>query len=138
LKYRTKTSGQTRNAFSYDPEVFLSQACRCRKAEAPRRRCVDGLQGLGNTSSVRAGEALFRGLPPTLVQVGPAETLLDDAVRFTAAAGTRDVFVTLEIWPDLIQAWPLWNARLQEGRRALGNAGAFLRRNFQAPLREGA
>ncbi len=80
----------------------------------------------------------LRGLPPTLVQVGSAETLLDDAVRFTAAAGTRDVFVTLEIWPDMIHAWPLWNARLQEGRRALGNAGAFLRRNFQAPLRERA
>ena len=68
----------------------------------------------------------LRGLPPTLIQVGSAETLLDDAVRFAAAAGARGVFVTLEVWPDMIHAWPLWNAHLQEGRRALGNAGLFL------------
>ena len=47
----------------------------------------------------------LRGLPPTLIQVGSAETLLDDAVRLAAAAGDADVPVTLEIWPtdDQIQ-----------------------------------
>ena len=70
------------------------------------------------------------GLPPTLIQVGSAETLLDDAVRFTAAAGIGGVPVTLEIWPDMIHAWPLWNARLAAGRHALGNAGAFLQRHL--------
>ena len=33
----------------------------------------------------------LKGLPPTLIQVGSAETLLDDAVRFAAAAGEADV-----------------------------------------------
>jgi acetyl esterase/lipase len=70
------------------------------------------------------------GLPPTLIQVGSAETLLDDAVRFAAAAGEADVSVTLEIWPHMIHAWPLWNARLEPGRRALAHAGAFLRENL--------
>jgi monoterpene epsilon-lactone hydrolase len=70
------------------------------------------------------------GLPPTLIQVGSAETLLDDAVRFAAAAGEADVSVTLEIWPHMIHAWPLWNARLEPGRRALAHAGAFLRQNL--------
>jgi epsilon-lactone hydrolase len=36
--------------------------------------------------------------------------------------------VTLEIWPHMIHAWPMWNARLEPGRRALANAGAFIRR----------
>jgi acetyl esterase/lipase len=72
----------------------------------------------------------LRGLPPTLIQVGSAETLLDDAVRFAAAAGEADVSVTLEIWPHMIHAWPLWNARLKPGRRALAHAGAFLRENL--------
>ena len=76
-----------------------------------------------------------QGLPPTLIQVGSAETLLDDAVRFAAAAGTRGVFATLEIWPDMIHAWHLWNAHLEEGRQALGNAGAFLQRHLQARSR---
>lgn len=68
----------------------------------------------------------LRGFPPVLVQVGSDETLLDDAVRFAAAAGAADVAVTLEIWPRMIYAWPLWNARLEAGRRALASAGAFI------------
>jgi len=53
--------------------------------------------------------------------------LLDDAVRFAAAAGEADVSATLEIWSHMIHAWPLWNAQLEPGRRALAHAGAFLR-----------
>jgi acetyl esterase/lipase len=66
--------------------------------------------------------------PPVLIQVGSAETLLDDAVRFAAAAGAADVAATLEIWPHMIHAWPMWNATLADGRRALEHAGEFLRR----------
>ena len=69
----------------------------------------------------------LRGLPPMLIQVGSAETLLDDSVRFAGAAGAAGVAVTLEIWPDMIHAWPLWNAKLEAGRQALAQAGAFLR-----------
>jgi epsilon-lactone hydrolase len=70
--------------------------------------------------------ASLEGLPPTLVQVGSAETLLADATRFAARAGEANVAVTLEIWPQMIHAWHLWNAHLQAGRRALINAGAFI------------
>jgi acetyl esterase/lipase len=69
------------------------------------------------------------GFPPTLIQVGSDETLLSDATRFAAAAGASDVAVTLEIWPHMIHAWPLWNAHLEAGRRALESAGAFMRRH---------
>src|SRR5262245_28530912 len=68
------------------------------------------------------------GFPPVLVQVGSAETLLDDAVRFARAAGAADVPVTLEVWPHMIHAWPMWNAKLADGRRALERAGEFIRR----------
>jgi len=54
--------------------------------------------------------------------------LLADATRFAAAAGAADVPVTLEVWPHMIHAWPLWNARLEAGREALAHAGAFMRR----------
>jgi monoterpene epsilon-lactone hydrolase len=69
----------------------------------------------------------LKGFPPMLIQVGSDETLLDDAVRLAAAAGAADVAVTLEIWPHMIHAWSLWNARLEAGRRALASAGAFIR-----------
>ena len=72
----------------------------------------------------------LKGLPPMLVQVGSAETLLDDSTRLAAAAGAAAVPVTLEIWPHMIHAWHLWNAHLEPGRRALASAGAFIRRHL--------
>jgi acetyl esterase/lipase len=72
----------------------------------------------------------LRGLPPMLIQVGSCETLLADSTRFAAAAGAADVPVTLEIWPHMIHAWPMWNARLEPGRQALANAGAFIRQHL--------
>jgi len=69
----------------------------------------------------------LRDFPPMLIQVGSNETLLDDATRLAARAGAANVAVTLEVWPHMIHAWPLWNAHLKDGRRALANAGAFMR-----------
>lgn len=70
--------------------------------------------------------------PPTLIQVGSAETLLADATRFAEAAAVADVETTLEIWPNMIHAWPLWNAGLADGRRALQSAGHFIKNRFLA------
>ena len=72
----------------------------------------------------------LRGFPPALVQVGSDETLMDDALRFAGVAGAADVAVTLEIWPHMIYAWPMWNAHLEAGRLALAAAGAFMRRHL--------
>ena len=72
----------------------------------------------------------LKGFPPVIIQVGSAETLLDDATRFAAVAGAVDVRVTLEIWPQMIHAWPLWNARLEPGRLALASAGAFIQQHL--------
>lgn len=70
----------------------------------------------------------LRGFPPTIIQVGSSETLIDDAVRFGRALGLADVIVTLQVWPYMIHAWPMWNARLTEGRQALEQVGEFIRR----------
>ncbi len=69
----------------------------------------------------------LRGLPPLLIQVGAAETLLDDAVRLARAAGAADVRTTLEVWPDMIHAWHLFYQQVAAGRRALASVGAFIR-----------
>ena len=68
----------------------------------------------------------LRGLPPFLIQVGSAETLLDDAVRLAGVAGAADVRVTLEVWPDMIHAWHLFYQQLSAGRLALATVGAFI------------
>ena len=75
----------------------------------------------------------LHGFPPVLIQVGSAESLLADATRFAAATGAADVETTLEIWPNMIHAWPMWNAGLDEGRRALAHAGGFMRARLGRP-----
>ena len=104
-----------------DPLIHKPYLERIGRCLSPR-----GLRPEG-PARVSALFADLQGFPPMLIQVGSDETLLDDAVRFAAAAGAADVAVTLEIWPHMIHAWPLWNARLEAGRRALASAGAFIR-----------
>jgi len=69
-------------------------------------------------------------LPPVLIQVGSAETLLDDAVRIAGRLGSADVATALEIWPHMIHAWHLWSARLTAGRMAIASAGAFIAKHL--------
>jgi epsilon-lactone hydrolase len=66
-------------------------------------------------------------LPPMLIQVGSAETLLDDSVRLARKAGEASVRVSLSIWPDMIHAWHLFYQQLAAGRAALAEVGAFVR-----------
>jgi epsilon-lactone hydrolase len=71
--------------------------------------------------------ANLTGLAPLLIQVGAAETLLDDATRLAALAGAAHVAVTLEIWPEMIHVWHVMHPVLAAGRKAIGNGGAFIR-----------
>ena len=66
------------------------------------------------------------GLPPALIQVGSAETLLSDATRLAETLGAASVPVTLEVWPEMIHAFPLWNAVLSSARAALASAGTAM------------
>ena len=70
--------------------------------------------------------AELAGLPPLLIQVGSAETLLDDAIGLASRAAAADVRVTLEVWPHMIHAWPLFHQQLTDGRRAIAAAGSFI------------
>src|SRR6202011_1395004 len=69
----------------------------------------------------------LRGLAPLLIQVGAAETLLDDAIRLAQVAGAADVPVDLQIWPEMIHVWHLYYPELSAGRRAIGAGGEFAR-----------
>lgn len=72
------------------------------------------------------------GLPPLLIQVGSDETLLEDSTRLVEKAGMARVPVTMQIWPHMIHAFPMWNGGLDAGRRALRQGGAFLRQSWEA------
>lgn len=64
-------------------------------------------------------------LPPLLIQVGAAETLLDDSVRVADSARQAGTEVSLEVWPDMIHAWHLLAPIVEEGRRAISGIGEF-------------
>jgi epsilon-lactone hydrolase len=70
------------------------------------------------------------GLPPLLIQVGSDETLLDDSVMLAGRAGAAGVATTLEIWPDMIHAFPMFFPRVAASRRATSAAGSFIRGHF--------
>lgn len=69
------------------------------------------------------------GLPPLLIQVGAAETLLDDSLRVAESARSRGVLVALEVWPDMIHAWHVFAPILEEGRQAIARIGEFVRQH---------
>jgi epsilon-lactone hydrolase len=67
----------------------------------------------------------LRGLAPLLIQVGAAETLLDDAIRLAQVAGAADVAVDLQVWPEMIHVWHIYHPELAAGRRAIAAGGEF-------------
>jgi acetyl esterase/lipase len=71
--------------------------------------------------------ANLAGLAPLLIQVGAAETLLDDAIRLAKIAGASDVRVDLQIWPEMIHVWHLFHPELKAGLRAIEQGGSFVR-----------
>ena len=71
--------------------------------------------------------ANLAGLPPLLIQVGDAETLLDDATRITERAQKADVNVTLKIWDEMPHVWHLFAPILPEGQQAIEEIGTFFK-----------
>jgi acetyl esterase/lipase len=70
----------------------------------------------------------LRGLPPLLVHVGTAETLLDDAVRVSERAREAGVDVTYEAWEDMIHVWHLFAPMLPEGQQAIERVAEWARK----------
>ncbi len=71
----------------------------------------------------------LHGLPPLLLQVGSAETLLDDSTRLAERAEAAGVDVTLDVWDDMVHVWHMFAPILPEGRRAIDRAGEFIRQH---------
>jgi monoterpene epsilon-lactone hydrolase len=66
------------------------------------------------------------GLPPLFIQVGNAETLLDDATRVTERAEAVGVDVTLQIWDEMPHVWQWFAPILPEGQEAIDKIGEFV------------
>ena len=71
----------------------------------------------------------FKGLPPILIQVGDAETLLDDSTRILPKLKAAGVDASMEVWPDMIHVWHLFAPMLDKGPEAIDGIGAFVRKH---------
>ncbi len=67
------------------------------------------------------------GLPPLLIQVGTAETLLDDARSLADRAKTSGVDVVLEEWDQMIHVWHAFALLLPEAKQAIDRIGEYLK-----------
>ncbi len=76
--------------------------------------------------------AALRTLPPTLVQVGTDEILLDDSTRFAERAYAAGVDVTLQRFDGLFHEFQLFAKLLRTSRGALDDIAVFLKRQFDA------
>jgi acetyl esterase/lipase len=84
----------------------------------------------GTTALASPLFADLRHLPPLLIHVGTAETLLDDSRRFAARATAAGVDATLEVWDDMVHVWHAFAAVLPEARDANARIGEFLRHHL--------
>jgi monoterpene epsilon-lactone hydrolase len=96
-------------------------------AEAPRlaRYYLAGADPRTPYASPLYGD--LSGLPPTLIQVGSDEILLDDALRMADKLWAAGCGVQIETWPRMPHGWQLFARALPEARQALRYVGAFLR-----------
>jgi len=72
-----------------------------------------------------------RGLPPTLIQVGSDEILLDDSRRMAERLRAAGVDCTLEIWPRMPHVWHAFAPLVPESGRAIARVGDFVRTHTQ-------
>jgi monoterpene epsilon-lactone hydrolase len=95
----------------------------------PLQRMADAYLGGADGRSALASPlfADLRGLPPLLIHVGTAETLLDDATRFAEHARAADVQVKIDVWEDMIHVFNAFGFVLPEAREANQQIGTFLK-----------
>lgn len=70
------------------------------------------------------------GFPPTIIQVGDHEILLDDATRFAKRAAEAGATMELEVYPGMWHVWQAFAPYIPEAARAIRTMGAFLDRSM--------
>ncbi|NHJ21951.1 MAG: alpha/beta hydrolase [Candidatus Lokiarchaeota archaeon] len=73
----------------------------------------------------------LKGLPPLFVIAGTAEILYDDSNRLAEQARVAGVEVTLDIWEDMIHAFPVFASVAPESKSAIEKIGNFITNSFE-------
>lgn len=116
------TGPSLRTNYKADPMMDAAQF------PAIAKRYVGGADPRDPYVSPLYGDAA--GLPPTLIQAGSDEVLLDDAVRMAEAMRAAGCDIELDVWPKMPHVWHLYARILPEGRKAIDRVGQFLDRKM--------
>jgi epsilon-lactone hydrolase len=99
--------------------------------ERAARALAPGAAELADASPLASPD--LSALPPTLVQAGAAEGLLDDSLRFAGAALEAGAGVRLEVWPGQLHVFQAFAPRLEVAGLALAAQGRWLDEVLAAP-----
>lgn len=74
----------------------------------------------------------FTFFPPTLIQVGTEEVLLDDSTRLTKKMKQAGVLVEMEIWDGMMHVFQWLAGLVPEANDAVRKIGIFVNRQYDA------
>jgi epsilon-lactone hydrolase len=94
------------------------------------RHAAAAYLGEAPATDPRASPLFDPNLPPTLIQVGSDEVLLDDSRRLAEVLSARGTEVVLEEWQGMHHVFVLHTRELASARRALDHAAEFLDRHL--------
>ena len=85
-------------------------------------------------SPVQGSSPYFLGLPPTLVQVGLSEVLVDDSYELESLAKGAGADVRVQLWDGVLHAWHTFFPLMPRALEALCQAAEFLCDALKLPL----
>jgi monoterpene epsilon-lactone hydrolase len=139
LKLKHKRENQPCGLVAISPWTDMTQSGKTMKTNASKdpiisKSYLDRMAGLylnGVQAKTPYASPLFgnlKGLPPTLIQVGSAETMLDDSLRMVNKAKKEHVEIEYECWQDMFHGWHGSAHILKEGDKAIKSIGKFCKR----------
>ncbi|MDC1357145.1 alpha/beta hydrolase [Pseudomonadota bacterium] len=141
LKIKENNNIQPKGAVALSPWTDLSQSGKTMITNANidpviSKKYLDRMANLylyktpSNTPLASPLYGDLTGLPPMLVQVGSAETMLDDSKRFVEKAKEAKVDVQIEVWKDMFHGWHGSAHILKDAGEAIKSIGLFCRKLF--------
>ncbi len=74
----------------------------------------------------------FNHFPPTFIQVGTEEVLLDDSTRLSKKMRQAGVIVEMEIWEGMMHVFQWFAGLIPEANDAVKKIGTFINRQYDA------
>ena len=141
LKIKDNKGVQPLDAVAISPWTDLSQSGNTMKINEEidpiiSKKYLDRMAGLylkDSPFSLPLASPLFGDLsklPPILIQVGTAETMLDDSKRFFEKAKKVNVDINIEIWKDMFHGWHGNAHILKDAELAIQSIGNFCKKLY--------